>query len=466
MPVAIVGAGIGGSGAAYFLNELKVSRSSSFSVYLYEETDKIGGRVHATQFEGKRYEAGASIIHSRNEYATSLLEKLNLTTRKSSSEDPQLLGSLTGIYNGSECVFKESSNQYMTMLHFLRRYGLDLLRMQSFLNRMYNAFEMVYLRHKKSQPFESVKSMLDAMDVTFYSMTNITAYDYFIQLGLNDDLINELIASASLVNYGQSLKKIHAFVGAVALAGADLHGNLWSIEDGNERLPQTLAAQSSSKILTGVSVEQIERNANGSFIVTDSLGSTNSFNVVIIAHPLTRSNITFKNFDTSFYEHISDEKSKTFHQTVATFISGDRKDGDKYCSTDDLLICDDNSSFQSISLNKPVDSMAGIEVNLTSNISNVYKIFSHEKLTHQVIDKLFDKVNKKQQINWLAYPHYSRGQINDKYPRFKLTDGFYYINAIEWAASAMEMSLIGAKNVALLTVKYLQRLSTLSNSNL
>lgn len=31
---------------------------------------------------------------------------------------------------------------------------------------------------------------------------------------------------------------------------------------------------------------------------------------------------------------------------------------------------------------------------------------------------------------------------------FTLYKGLYHINAIEWAASAMEMSVIGAKNVA------------------
>lgn len=52
--------------------------------------------------------------------------------------------------------------------------------------------------------------------------------------------------------------------------------------------------------------------------------------------------------------------------------------------------------------------------------------------------------------DWLAYPHYARLPTSDL---FRIHRNFYYLNAIEWAASAMEMSVIAAKNVALLAHK-------------
>ena len=39
-------------------------------------------------------------------------------------------------------------------------------------------------------------------------------------------------------------------------------------------------------------------------------------------------------------------------------------------------------------------------------------------------------------------------------PPFILADGLYYISSIEVAASAMEMSVIGARNVALLAYNH------------
>ena len=40
---------------------------------------------------------------------------------------------------------------------------------------------------------------------------------------------------------------------------------------------------------------------------------------------------------------------------------------------------------------------------------------------------------------------------------FILDDGVFYVNAVEKAASAMEMSAIGAKNCAILAYEYLQK---------
>ena len=51
------------------------------------------------------------------------------------------------------------------------------------------------------------------------------------------------------------------------------------------------------------------------------------------------------------------------------------------------------------------------------------------------------------------YPHYDPPE---QFPPFVLDNGgLFYINCIEKAASALEMSAIGAKNVALLTKEYI-----------
>lgn len=64
---------------------------------------------------------------------------------------------------------------------------------------------------------------------------------------------------------------------------------------------------------------------------------------------------------------------------------------------------------------------------------------------------------------WKAYPRYSTNVRSDK---FKLYDGLYHVNAIEWAASAMEMSAIGGRNVAILAYReFLQRFSDESNES-
>ena len=53
--------------------------------------------------------------------------------------------------------------------------------------------------------------------------------------------------------------------------------------------------------------------------------------------------------------------------------------------------------------------------------------------------------------DWLAYPSYS---TVDDITSFQLSPGLYYTSRIEWAASAMEMSVIAARNVANLAAEY------------
>jgi len=64
------------------------------------------------------------------------------------------------------------------------------------------------------------------------------------------------------------------------------------------------------------------------------------------------------------------------------------------------------------------------------------------------------KVIEKKEIAWKAYPHYS---TNINLDNFKLHDALYHVNAIEWAASAMEMSAIAGRNVAILAYNDLQK---------
>lgn len=68
---AIIGAGVGGSSVAYFLNELLPNAQ----IEIFEKSGLIGGRVNVTMVLGNGYETGGSIIHGRNKYAVDFSEK-------------------------------------------------------------------------------------------------------------------------------------------------------------------------------------------------------------------------------------------------------------------------------------------------------------------------------------------------------------------------------------------------------
>ena len=69
--VAVVGAGIGGSLAAYFLRQ---RGGEAVEVDVFERA-AVGGRTGVFTFQGHTYETGASIIHTSNKYLVDLAKE-------------------------------------------------------------------------------------------------------------------------------------------------------------------------------------------------------------------------------------------------------------------------------------------------------------------------------------------------------------------------------------------------------
>lgn len=80
--------------------------------------------------------------------------------------------------------------------------------------------------------------------------------------------------------------------------------------------------------------------------------------------------------------------------------------------------------------------------------TKVWKVFSHQPLSQEQLRDIFLSWDLVSETRWLAYPSYR--PPHRKTPPFILHNRLYYLNAVEWAASAMEMSAISARNVALL----------------
>ena len=93
---------------------------------------------------------------------------------------------------------------------------------------------------------------------------------------------------------------------------------------------------------------------------------------------------------------------------------------------------------------------------------NVWKVFSPRSFTEEDKAALFRSTKSFQSIDWQAYPNYESADNRGKLFPFNV-DGehFYYVNAIEGCASAMEMSCIGAKNCVLIALNKFR--NTLAN---
>lgn len=233
----------------------------------------------------------------------------------------------------------------------------------------------------------------------------------------------------------------HKFVtGSVSMAGMD--GSLWAVKGGNKRVAEKLLEISKARLIPEY-VTKITKNDESYTILTKNKRNT-TYDYVVFAAPLATNQdvpITFSNMPSAMNE------VGKYHRTVSTLIVGEVKKTRFSPLSEDpspflVISNNDNEFFNSISNIQDVNENASL---------NVWKVFSQNPLYNNEIDQLFESTSEVKVVDWLAYPHY---KVPTDTQSFHIADRLYHINAIEWAASAMEMSCIGAKNVALLIKKH------------
>ncbi|XP_046615254.1 prenylcysteine oxidase-like isoform X1 [Neodiprion virginianus] len=441
--IAIVGAGIGGASASHFLTELL---DGNLEIDIFE-ADQIGGRLATVRVNDEEYEAGGSIIHSRNKYMKAFLELLGMEERPTSK------GMRAGVWNGGEFVIMESNWKIVTMMKLLYRYGLQPFKLYRHVNTILDSFENIYRYQDEGVAYDNVHDLISAMSPEFPKLLQISTAEYLHSLGFSKEIINELVEATLVVNYGQNTD-VHSFVGCVSVAGAG--ADLWSVKGGNKEVPIHLIYRNSKVNLVPSQVKEIRYLLNNDSlpqyeISYNNAGSNNVmkniYDIVVIATPLTED----QKYEIKFMDFQKIESLQlpgNYQTTVATFIQGDLIPS--HFGLDDpidaILSCDPNKTeINSVGKLFPVNGPIGKD-------SQVWKVFSKHRLTSRQISSMFSNVGQLREIPWKAYPKYSTAPRLDN---FQLHDSLYHVNAIEWAASAMEMSAIGGKNVALLIHKKL-----------
>lgn len=79
----------------------------------------------------------------------------------------------------------------------------------------------------------NISSLLLSVNIGFSKLLKKSIKNELLDLGYSERLIDELVKTILVVNYGQDTS-IHSFVGFVSLAGAG--SNLWSVKGGNKKV--------------------------------------------------------------------------------------------------------------------------------------------------------------------------------------------------------------------------------------
>ena len=379
-----------------------------------------------------------------------------------------------GVFDGRTFVVRTGYCGFFNSITLLWRYGFSLLRLSRTIDSTLKEFCTIYDLQESGASFRTVPEMLQAMGGNkFVTMTQVTAEEHFVNnLRLSKKLVDEMICAALKVNYGQD-NRVDAFTAMVALAGMQ-DGSLWRVQNGNKLIPEHALDASKAVYHTANVFSVTRKEVNGKLSYTveatdlkpsekDSSVESSDYDVVILTSPLNLSKIQFSDFPNFIYTKAA---RTPYHRTVATFIKG-QVNPDMFGFQDypsnfplDILTKDMQNpevDFNSIGSLIPSDipntEVAQYCKPLTSNPTRAWKVFSNAPLTSEDKNKLFREISDEKEMDWMAaYPEYNPPE---EYPPFVLDDGMFYINAIEKAASAMEMSAIGAKNVSLLAKEYI-----------
>ncbi|XP_075945534.1 prenylcysteine oxidase 1 [Anarhichas minor] len=448
--IAVVGAGIGGTSAAFYLRQ---EFGAGVKIDVFEPGD-VGGRLATVKIGDHEYETGGAVIHPLNLHMKHFIEKLGIPQR---TDVPTKMA----IFDGKELTFEESDWFIVNFLRMLWRFGFSFIRMHMWVESVLDKFMRIYQYQQYGYSFSSVNKLLHAMGGdAFLTMLNQTLEETMMGEGFSQVFLNDIVAPIARVNYGQSVR-INGFVGVVSLAGAD--PGLWAVDGGNKRVCSGLLYNSKSELIaarvTSISFKaRPSKTGNtASFYEVSYVGESGSahslYDIVVIATPLHqgKSDIAFSGFSPPIPSHYPGR----YHQTVSTLVHGmlnvsylgTTQPASEFTVSDILTKDSKDSVINSLSSLDPVHIPQGYKRPPASQ-TKVWKVFSPQPLSQEQLRGMFLSWDSVSETQWLAYPSYSPPHRNT--PPFILHNRLYYLNAVEWAASAMEMSSISARNVALL----------------
>ncbi|XP_060747232.1 prenylcysteine oxidase-like [Tachysurus vachellii] len=441
--IAVIGAGIGGTATAHFLRQ---HFGPEVRIDVFEKRD-VGGRLATVTVNNQAYETGGSIIHSLNLHMQDFMKQLGLKYRKS-------VAGKMAVFNGKEFILEETDWYLLDLFRLWWRYGISFIRMQMWVEEIMEKFMRIYKYQAHGYAFSTVDELLNSLGGSgFLNMTRRSLSESLLELGVSQRFIDEVVAPIMWVNYGQNVS-MPAFVGAVSLAGAQT--NLWAVEGGNKLVCSGLLKLAKANLIHS-QVTTISLQSSGesnqyklSYTTKDEIAS-DVYDIVIIATPLQQnvnSGISFLGFEPQL-----SEISGSYHTMVASVIHGylnctyfGFSDPKLFPFTSVLTTETADLFFNSASSICPVNISTGFR-RKQPHEARVYKVFSPKPLEKDELKTLFKSYYSVQVTEWKAYPRYGSSQ---DMPPMILHENLYYLNGIEWAASAMEMSSMAAKNIALL----------------
>ncbi|KAI0271577.1 FAD/NAD-P-binding domain-containing protein [Gloeopeniophorella convolvens] len=456
--VAIIGAGAGGSSAAFWIGKAKERYGLDIGIDIYERSNYIGGRSTTVYpYNNSAYEPielGASIFVSINKNLWRATDEFNLTRYGFEDEDGDM-----GIWDGESFLLTQGTvggtiGSWLDSLKVLWRYGYHPpTRATKLLKSMTDKFVKLYV------PGTPRWSTIEDLSNTFEwnDLISQTGAEYFESHGVSAKFTTEMIEAATRVNYAQNVDSLHALEAMCSLAADGAN----SVKGGNWLIFEKFVEESKARVFLNTDVTSISRRSDAWSVTTSK--KSRDYDAVILAAPYHTSGIALApalssaipqqpyirlhvtllstTAETPNPEYFGLKAGAKAPTTVLTTLDGARRGGVA-------------PEFNSLTYHGPVKLAKNEDHDIRSTDEWVVKIFSMEPVSDEWLANMFqNQVSWVLRKEWDAYPVLPP---TTKFPPVKLDDGLFYVNAFEPFISTMETETIASRNIvdALLHEKF------------
>ncbi|KAF7320038.1 Prenylcysteine lyase [Mycena kentingensis (nom. inval.)] len=431
--IAIIGAGAGGSSAAFWISKAKERSDLDLdSVDVYEKEDWIGGRSTVVYPYGNNsypaVELGASIFISANKNLWRSTDEFNLTRRDFRDESDGM-----GIWDGNEMLFTANGGWWSIWdnIKALWRYGFySPRRAQAVVQEMVAKFLTLY--GSETPKWTNITELSAALE--WEELVASTTADFFKAQGVSEQFIGELVEASTRVNYGQNVDQIHALEGTVSLAPAGAS----AVDGGNFQIFEQFLNRSGANVYLNTPVQSITPDGAGNWVIASSRGSE-TYTGVILAAPWHSTNIQLpsaiaESIPKQPYVHLHVTHLSTTRATVSPEALGLPPSTKMPAMLLTVRKGNAEPEFNSLSYHGKI-----------SEDEWVVKIFSKGRIEDERLSQLFEgQVGWIHRKEWDAYPVLPP---TTTFPDVKLSPGLYYVNSFEPFISTMETETLSSRNI-------------------
>ncbi|KAG4433756.1 hypothetical protein IFR05_010755 [Cadophora sp. M221] len=325
--VAIIGAGLAGATASYYLHD-SIRELHDIDITIFESSLKIGGRIKSVKYRGRTIEIGAPAASTHDWCFLRAMKDVVLAPKEPDWDWKFHIMRTVGVWNGAgfvstgpheprcstwwelmKMVWREGRTAWLlrkvSLPHWVEvgklmwKYGLSPWTFERATLSDLKTWDSfgADLCSRQTHTFGSLNSELRRAGLPGEVLGS--AGSYFRSLNLSAAFLNEVIEPYARARFGQNLENVRGF--AAEIAYREFFSRSVAVSDGNYRLVDRLITLSRAHLNLNSRIKEIRNGHSKRYsLLSESHSAENTvveqweeFDAVVIATPLQLGGIVF-----------------------------------------------------------------------------------------------------------------------------------------------------------------------------